>query len=89
MKSKQPNVQAYVDFLLQSELAQGIRAEYILREPLARAIIDVLIAKGIITKDEVYAQFTDIVDEELISHIDPDELKQNLNRIPLKLDFSK
>lgn len=86
---RQPNVYAYTDFLLQSELASGIRAEYILKEPLARAILDVLTDKGIINRDDVIKIFNGFVDEELISHIDPDDLKKNPERIPLKIDFSK
>jgi hypothetical protein len=86
---KQLNVYAYTDFLLQSELAKGIKAEYILREPLARAIMEVLTAKGIISRDDVMKKFNEFVNEELISHIDPDDLEKNPERIPLKLDFSK
>lgn|GEM_PF-6836636 len=89
MKSKKPDVHAYVDFLLQSELGHGIKKEYLYREPLARAIIEVLKSKGIITGDDVLRQFYDLMDEELTFFIDKENLEENPHLIPLKLDFSK
>lgn len=89
MKSKKPDIQAYLKFLLRSELADGIKAEYYYREFLARALIEVLHEKGILDKQEVLLRADQLLNEELLDYIDPEELEQHPDRIPLKVDFTK
>lgn len=89
MESKQPDILAYIQFLLNSNMSEGIRTEAFIKEPLARSILNVLENKGLLTRTEVLKEFTSLMNEQLLDLICPEELERNPGLIPLKVDFSK